>query len=111
MADPMQWRTGDIVLATNQGIVLERRSSESVTGLPRWYQLSPAGLDIVGYDPDDAVLLARWVDGKRLPVIDLEGMAGKAPCYHPGGATWAGNCIDCGKPCAPDLRDEPDGAA
>lgn len=102
------WRVGDVVLATTQGIVLERKPSDPITGLPRWYQLSPAGFDVEGYDPDDAVLLARWIGGKRLPVIDLEGMTGKAPCYHPNGATWQGKCIDCGSVCAPNLDDEAD---
>ena len=111
MSDPLQWRPRDIVLVPKHGTILERLPNDRYNGLPRWAQLSPAGPDFDGMDPDDAILLARDFGGKRLPVIDLEGISGKAPCYHPNGATWAGNCVDCKQPCAPDLRDMGDGAA
>ena len=102
------WRAGDIVLS-ERGTVLERLTDDPYDHLPRWQQLSPYGGTLEGCDPDNVILLARRVGERRLPVIDLEGMSGKAACYHPNGATWAGNCVDCGKPCAPDLRDvEPD---
>lgn len=104
------WRPGDIVL-TKLGTVLERDTDDPYSKMPRWLQISPVGFPFEGYDPDDAILLARRIGDKRLPVIDLEGMSGKAPCYHPNGATWAGNCVDCGQVCGANLFEQPDGAA
>jgi hypothetical protein len=103
------WKPRDIVLSKRTGTVLEFVHYRS--GVPVWNQLSPAGdYGLEGFDPAEPVLLARYRNGRRLPVLDLETY-GEPRCYHHAGATWQGKCVDCGAVCAPNLDDAAEWAA
>lgn len=103
------WKHADIVLDQQTNAVYEFVRFEQPGSVPVWNQLSPPGP--YGYEGDlhKPVLLCRYHGGKRLPTLDLEGLAKEYPparCFHEAGATWAGKCVDCGSVCAPNLDDE-----
>lgn len=65
-----EWKPGDTVLNPRSGYMFTAERSRTGEGLV-WLELSPSAVHAQPNPPADAVLVARWVDGKPLPVVSL----------------------------------------
>lgn len=65
------FRRADTVVNPHTGYIYT--STGDGTGALQWLELAPAAAHAQAMPPRDAVLLVRWVDGKPLPVVNLDG--------------------------------------
>lgn len=63
------WKAGDTVLNPRSGYMFT--AVRGYNGDLEWLELAPSAAHSQPNPPADAVLVARWVDGKPLPVVSL----------------------------------------